>query len=68
VKTEEPSACGTVKRKVCRIAIARYLPVVPSCVNVEGAINPIIQSKTRLCHPYMWQYLSEYNIFPGNKN
>jgi hypothetical protein len=31
-----------------RIAIALWLPVVPSCVNVLSAINPTIQSETLL--------------------
>jgi hypothetical protein len=48
MKTEDPSACATVKWKVCRIAIALYYPVVSSCVNVYRSINPIIQLRTRL--------------------
>jgi hypothetical protein len=31
VKTENPSACVTANWKVCRIAIALVLSVVPSC-------------------------------------
>jgi hypothetical protein len=53
VKTENPSACATVNRSVCRIAIELQLPVIPSCVN-KLSINPIIQSRTRLvshAHP-----------------
>jgi hypothetical protein len=47
VKTENPSACVTVNCKVCRIAIALQLPVVPSCVN-KVSINAISQSRTHL--------------------
>jgi hypothetical protein len=34
MKTENSSAYATVNCKVCRIAIALYLPGVPTCVNV----------------------------------
>jgi hypothetical protein len=47
VKTENPSACVTVNCKVCTSAIATYC-MWYQVVNVQGAINPIIQSKTRL--------------------
>jgi hypothetical protein len=46
VKTENRSVCAALNCKVCRSAIALYLPVVPCCVN-KVSINPIIQSKTR---------------------
>jgi hypothetical protein len=45
VKTENPSACATMKWKVWNSDNV-VLPVVSSHVNVQGALNPIIQSKT----------------------
>jgi hypothetical protein len=48
MKTENPSACATVNREVCKITDSdvHVLPVVPSCVN-KVPINPNIQSQTR---------------------
>jgi hypothetical protein len=48
VKTENPSACGTVNWKTVKNSDSAVLPVVPNSVNVQGAINLIIQSKTLL--------------------
>jgi hypothetical protein len=47
VKTENPSACVTVKCKVCKSAIALKLPVDPSTV-CKMSVNPIIHSRTHL--------------------
>jgi hypothetical protein len=49
VKTENPSACAKINRKVCRSAMAAVLPVVPSSVD-KVSINPIIQSITHKSH------------------
>jgi hypothetical protein len=61
VKTEKPSACWTVNCKVCRSAIAlNYLSWWG--VNLCGAINPIIQSKTHLIsHRETWQIIQQMN-------
>jgi hypothetical protein len=40
VKTENPSACVTVKYNVCGNSGSAVLPVVSSCVN-KASINPI---------------------------
>jgi hypothetical protein len=56
VKTENPSACVTVKCKVCRLAIALQLLVVPNGV-YKLTVNPIVQSNNPVySHPYTWHY------------
>jgi hypothetical protein len=43
VETENPSACGTVNWKACRIAVELYLPIFPSweCVRCKKSNHPI---------------------------
>jgi hypothetical protein len=55
VKAENPSACATVKCKLCKSAIALYLSVIKREVITKVLINPIIRSRDchfrRACHP-----------------
>jgi hypothetical protein len=46
VKTENPSACATVRWKVCNSATALYLSVFRR-TEIKVLINPIVRTRTR---------------------
>jgi hypothetical protein len=70
VETGNPSACETVKCKVCKSAIAGYCLYVCGirceCVN-QMLINPIIRTRTSLisgvCHPTRHNILFSFLVF-----
>jgi hypothetical protein len=47
VEPENPSACATVNRKLCKSAKALYLSVIYTDSVTEVLINPIIRTRTR---------------------